>query len=68
MIRDDNARKEIDEIIVEVFGENNMGYQSEEEGGDPFESGSSSEEEEDPEEREETIIPSISAYMDCDSA
>ena len=41
IIRDDRVRKEIDEIIVEVFGEANMGfYEPEQTDHDPFDSGS----------------------------
>lgn len=74
LIGDDNTRKLIDEIIVEVFGETNMGFQPEQaDDGDPFESDSGSEEEEDPFgssslSEEETTVDS--AYMDipdCDS-
>ena len=41
LIRDDALRNEIEEILGEVFGEGNMGYQPEEEAdNDPFSSNS----------------------------
>ena len=66
MIRNDEVRKEINEIIIEVFGEANMGFHEPEltnhdpfESDDDVESHCSSEEEE----TNVTVLPGMSEYM-----
>ena len=44
LIRNDLARREIDEVIIKVFGEEVMGFQEPDNGCDPFESSSDEEE------------------------
>ena len=76
LIRDDTVRKEIYEIIVEVFGEVNMGFcEPEQTDVDPFNSDSEEEEdvnEEDISEYGESsentyALPGMSEYMNIDS-
>ena len=60
LIRNDLARKEIDEVIAEVFGEESMGFQEPESEQDPFET-SSDEEASDDEAPDSSSIPDSSA-------
>ena len=74
LVRDDNVRKEIEEIIVDIFGEETMGFQPEQTDRDPFDCSSGSEEESSCEDclgsgGEETaaILPGLAAYLYVDN-
>ncbi len=76
LVRNDNIRKEIEDIIVEVFGEETMGFQPNQTDRDPFDSSESEESEESmssedfhgAEGEEATpILPGLAEYLGVDS-